>query len=166
MSWTVGTTLPAPLWERLRGKDLAGRLGMAILIATPDEAGWPHPAMLSYGEAVAVDPRRIRLAIHPARRTAANLRRSGKLTLCCVEPGLVYYVKAVAQVEEDPMAGMPHLARFEATVQTVLADEARADTEAGAVVTQGIRFAVGRPAEAVLRDWESVVERLRGDACG
>jgi len=64
------------------------------------------------------------------------------------------------------MAGMPHLARFEATVQTVLADEARADTEAGAVVTQGIRFAVGRPAEAVLRDWESVVERLRGDACG
>ena len=166
MSWTVGTTLPAPLWERLRGKDLAGRLGMAILIATPDEAGWPHPAMLSYGEAVAVDPRRIRLAIHPASRTAANLRRSGKLTLCCVEPGLVYYVKAVAQVEEDPMAGMPHLARFEATVQTVLADEARADTEAGAVVTQGIRFAVGRPAEAVLGDGESVVERLRGDGCG
>lgn len=145
---------------------MAGRLGMVILIATPDEAGWPHPAMLSYGEAVAVDPRRIRLAVHRASRTAANLRRNGLITLCFVEAGFAYYVKAAARVEEDPMAGMADLARFEATVQTVLADEARADTEAGAVVTEGIRFAVGRPAEAVLCDWESVVERLRGDACG
>jgi hypothetical protein len=64
------------------------------------------------------------------------------------------------------MAGMPHLARFEATVQTVLADEARPETEAGTVVSEGIRFAVGQPAEAVLRDWETVVQRLRGDACG
>jgi hypothetical protein len=166
MTRAVGTALPPPLWERLRGTDLAERLGMAILIATPDEAGWPHPAMLSYGEAVAVDPHRIRLAIHPASRTAANLRRSGKLTLCFVEAGLVYYVKAAARVEEDPMVGMLHLARFEAVVQMVLADEARTDTEAGAIVTDGIRFAVSRPVEAVLRDWESVVERLRGDACG
>jgi hypothetical protein len=166
MPRTVGSILPPPLWERLRGNDLAGRLGAAILIATSDEAGWPHPAMLSYGEVVAVDACRIRLAIHPTSRTAANLRRSGQLTLCCVEAGLVYYVKAAARVEEDPMAGMPHLARFEATVQTVLADEARPETEAGAVVTEGIRFAVGRPDWAVLRDWETVVERLRGDACG
>jgi hypothetical protein len=145
---------------------LAGRLGAAILIATPDEEGWPHPAMLSYGDVVAVDACRIRLAIHPASRTAANLRRRGQLTLCCVEAGLVYYVKAAVQVEEDPMAGMPHLARFAATVRTVLADEPRPDSEAGAVVTEGIRFAVGRPAGAVLRDWETVVQRLRGDACG
>jgi hypothetical protein len=51
-------------------------------------------------------------------------------------------------------------------VQTVLADDGRADTEAGTIITEGIRFSVGRPAEAVLRDWERALERLRGDACG
>jgi len=166
MSRTVGSTLPVPLWERLRGEDLAGRLGMAILIATPDEAGWPHPAMLSYGEVVAMDSRRIRLAIQRASRTAVNLRRTGLITLGFVEAGFAYYVKAAARVEEDPMAGMTNLALFEATVQTVLADDGRADTEAGTIITEGIRFSVGRPAEAVLRDWECALERLRGDACG
>jgi hypothetical protein len=151
------------LLERLRGDELAARLGTAVLILTLDGAGWPHPAMLSYGEIVAVDPFRIRLAVHRRSGTADNLRRAGLITLCFVDPGMAYYVKARVGSPEDPMTGFPSLARFEATVATVLADEAREDSEPGATVVDGIRFALGRSAAAVLRDWRAVVENLRRD---
>jgi hypothetical protein len=164
MSRAVGSSLPPPLLERLRGNDLAARVGTVVLILTPDGAGWPHPAMLSYGEIVAVDPFRIRLAVHRRSGTAENLRRAGLITLCFVEAGMAYYVKATVGSPQDPMAGFPSLARFDATVETVLADEARADSEPGATVADGIRFTLGRPAAAVLRDWQAVVEGLRRDA--
>jgi len=77
---------------------------------------------------------------------------------------MTYYVKATVGLPPDPMPAFPHLARFEATVQSVLADEARSDTEPGAVVVDGVRFSLGRPAAAVVDDWQGVVEGLRGDA--
>ena len=164
MSRMVGSSLPAPLHERLRGDDLAARLGIAVMVVTTDADGWPHPAMVSYGELLARNSRQICLAIHGASGTAENLRRSGRITLCFVEPGLVYYVKAAVARPEEPVPGFPGLVRFEATVEQVLADEARADSEPGAAIVDGVRFSLGRPAAAVLQDWERVVEGLRGRA--
>lgn len=162
MSRLIGSNLPAPLQERLRGDDLAARLGIAVVIVTTDGEGWPHPAMVSYGELVACDARRVRLAIPRASRTAENLRRRGRITLCFVEPGMAYYVKAAVTLPEGPVPGFADLAGFEATVEQVLADEVRADAEPGAAILDGIRFGVGRPAAAVLRDWGRVVAGLRG----
>ena len=164
MSRAIGSRLPAPLRERLRGDDLAARVGVAVLILTTDAAGWPHPAMLSYGELVARDSRRVRLAVHRTSGTAENLRRRGRVTFCFIEPGMAYYVKAVVGLSEEPLRGFPDLVRFEATVETVLADEARADSEPGVVIVDGVRFSLGRPAAAALRDWRRVVHSLRGDA--
>ena len=161
MSRAIGSRLPVRLRERLRGDDLAARVGIAVLILTTDEAGWPHPAMVSYGELVARDSRRIRLAVHRTSGTAENLRRRGRITFCFVEPGMAYYVKAMVALPEEPVRGFPELVRFEATVERVMADEARADSEPGAAVVDGVRFSSGRPAAAVLRDWRRVVERLR-----
>jgi len=163
MSEMIGSGLPASLQERLRGDDLAGRMGIAVVIVTTDGEGWPHPALVSYGELVARDARRVRLAIPRASRTAENLRRRGRITLCFVEPGMAYYVKAAVALPEEPVPGFPGLARFEARVEQVLADEARADSEPGAAILDGVRFSVGRPAAAVLRDWGRVVEGLRGE---
>ncbi len=164
MSRTIGSSLPAPLLERLRGNDLAVRLGIAVLVLTVDDAGWAHPAMLSYGEMVAVDPRRIRLAIYRTSRTAKNLRRSGRITFCFVEAGMAYYVKATAGLRQDPMTEFPALAQFEAVVEMVLADEARAESEPDAAIVDGVRFSPGRPAAAVLRDWQALVDGLREEA--
>jgi hypothetical protein len=164
MSRTVGSDLPAPLLERLRGRDLEARLGIGVCILTIDEAGWPHPAMLSYGELVALDSRRVRLAVCRASGTAENLRRRGRITFCFVEAAMAYYVKATVGPTQAPMTGFPDLARFEAKIETVLADEPRADSEAGAAVVDGIRFSLGRPTEAVLRDWRTVLDGLRRDA--
>lgn len=164
MSREVGSTLPKPLLDRLRGNDLATRVGIAVLILTIDEGGWPHPAMLSYGEMVALDSGRVRLAVHRTSGTAANLRRSRRITFCFVEANMTYYVKATVGVPLDPMPAFPRLARFEAAVESVLADEARSDTEPGAVIVDGVRFSPDRPTAAVLDDWRAVVEGLRGDA--
>jgi len=164
MSREVGSSLPRPLLDRLRGDDLAARVGFAVLILSIDEGGWPHPAMLSYGEMVALDSRRVRLAVHQRSGTAANLQRSRRITFCFVEANMTYYVKATVGLPPAPMQAFPHLARFEATVQSVLTDEARSDTEPGAIIVDGVRFSPGRPTAAVLDDWQRVVEGLRGDA--
>ena len=74
---------------------------------------------------------------------------------------MVYYVKAAVGRPGSPCRGFPDLVRFEATVETVLADAARADSEPGAAVVDGVRFSIGRPVAAVLRDWRRVVESLR-----
>jgi hypothetical protein len=113
---------------------------------------------------VARDPRRVRLAVHRTSGTADNLRRRGRITFCFVEPGMAYYVKGAVGLPEEPVRGFPDLVRFEATVETVLADEARADSEPGVVLVDGVRFSIGRPAATVLRDWRRVVDSLRGDA--
>jgi len=77
---------------------------------------------------------------------------------------MAYYVKAAVGLPEDPVRGFPDLVRFEATVERVLADEARADSEPGVAVVDGVRFSSGRPAAVVLRDWRRVVESLREGA--
>jgi hypothetical protein len=164
MSRWIGPDLPAPLLELLRGDHLEARMGIGVFILTIDGAGWPHPAMLSYGELVALDSRRIRLAVRRTSGTAEHLRRSGRITFCFVEAAMAYYVKATVDLPQDPMTGFPNLARFEAKIEAVLADEARADSEPGAAVVDGVRFSLGRPAAAVLRDWRMVVDGLRRNA--
>ncbi len=164
MSKVVGSGLPASLFERVRGNDLAARMGLAVVVVTADEAGWPHPAMVSYGELAAMDMRRLRLAVHGTSGTAANLRRNGRLTLCFIETGTVYYVKAGVTGCRESIPGFPRLSRFDATVETVLLDAARTESEPGASVLDGIRFSLGRPTSAVLRDWETLRDALREGA--
>ncbi|MGH7376213.1 MAG: pyridoxamine 5'-phosphate oxidase family protein [Candidatus Methylomirabilales bacterium] len=164
MARPLGNELPEALRELLDGRDPAARMGKAILITTIDPQGWPHPAMLSYGEVVAVDRRRLRLATYRASGTSRNMRRDGRLTLCLIDEGMAYYVKTRVREEQDPMAGFPALARFEATVEGVLADQAREDLEPGAGVTGGITFRLARADTEVLAEWQAVVDSLRREA--
>lgn len=163
MTRSVGDALSDVLLALLDGRDLPGRMGKAILIATTDARGWPHPALLSYGEVVALDRRRIRLATYRESTTSGNLRRDGKLTLCLVEAGMAYYIKAQALAQRDPMTAFAHLASFEAVVQAILQDQARQDLEPGTDLTGGISFRIGRSEGEVLRDWQAVQDGLRGE---
>jgi hypothetical protein len=160
MSRDLGNELPEALLSLLDGRDLHSRLGKAILIATVDAQGRAHPALLSHGEVVALGTRKLRLATYRSSGTSDNLRRSGRLTLCLVETGMAYYVKAHAVEQGMPPA--PALARFEATVEQVLADQAREDLEPAARITRGIEFDAGKSAPEVLASWAAVLESLRG----
>ena len=164
MAREVGAALPDLLCELLGGRDLSARMGEAILIATTDASGWSHPALLSYGEIVALDRHRLRLALYRTSRTTDNLRRNGKLTVCLIGRDMAYYIKAGAEAPRDPMDGFPNLVCFEARVETVLADQTRDDFEPGASITGGILFDPGRPMEEALQAWQAVVQGLRRDA--
>src|SRR5229473_7526063 len=160
MSRKLGNELPATLLSLLDGNDLPARMGKAILITTVDAQGWAHPALLSYGEVVAIDARRLRLATYGGSRTSSNLRRSGRLTMCVIEAGMAYYVKTRA-LEQQASPKLPGLARFEATVEHVLEDQAREDLEPDARITRGIEFNDRRPASEMLADWAAVLKALR-----
>ena len=58
------------------------------------------------------------------------------------------------------LAPRDNLARFEAEVEDVLVDEARADLEGAATITSGIAFRVA-DASARLAAWAAQVEDLR-----
>ncbi len=119
--------------------DPADRPGEAIVLVTLDPYGRPHPGLLSYAELLALDPARIRLALHAGTRATTHLRDSGRATLVFADPELLLYVKADA-VPLAPAPGHPRLARFELHVREVLEDRAEGE-EAGSFLTGGITFA-------------------------
>lgn len=148
MSRSLGTQLPDPIVRALSAEpgDLAGR---AILIATTDAAGRPHPALLSYGEVLARDASTLRLAAAKGSATAENMRIRGAVTLCLVEPGAAHYVKARAR---ELTSALPGRAVFEATVEDVRADEADPTFEDAAEIATGITFRTENPARRAQAD--------------
>lgn len=158
--------LPAGAAARLDGRDLPARVGWAIPVCTVDPDGFPHPALLSCGELVALDARRLWLALFRESRSLANLRRNGGLTLILVDAGLTCYVKARAAVAADPLPGFPHLAAIAAEVEAVLEDAPRPEHEGSARIIEGIRYAPGDPPGETLRSWEGILAALRGIRCG
>lgn len=153
MARDLGDTLPDELRGLLAGGELADREGKAFTVVTVDPEGWPHPALLSYSEVVALGVRGLALATYRGSRTSDNMRRTGKLTLCLVDAGMAYYVKGEVREVENPMAGFPELARFAMTVRAVLVDQSRDDVEPGARLTGGITFEVARDREGALAYW-------------
>ena len=112
---------------------------LAIVLATVDPYGWPHPALLSYAEILAFDATRLRLGLHAGSRSSRHLKESGRATLVFADAELCLYVK----VESHPLAaapGAPELARFELVVRDVLEDQAEGE-EAGARLSGGLTIA-------------------------
>jgi hypothetical protein len=155
MSRLIGETIPDELAEALDGEELERKIGPAYLLVTSDEDGTPRPCMLSAGEVVAVDDRRLRFALWKGSRTAANLERGGCALFCHVAPRTVVYLRGpVRSLTPDPPL---NLDCFELRV-----DSAESDDHAGLPVTSGITFAVERddPA-AVVEAWRRQIAGLR-----
>jgi hypothetical protein len=155
MSRSLGNTLPPALVALLDGNDLAEKASVVLLVATPDADGYPRPAMLSVGEALARGPNELRLALYDSSSTTANLRRTGKLTLASAHGGKGYYVRASARemaVMDPDLAG---LAVFDAIVQDVLEDG-----EAIAEVTTGFTMRLTAEPERTLAMWATTIRAL------
>ena len=136
MSRSLGPTLPDALLTRLTARDPDDWLDRVVILTTVDPFGWPHPALLSYAELLALDSGRLRLALYAGTRSTRHLQDSGRAALVFAEPELVCYVKA----EALPLPTVPDatgLARFELQVRDVLEDRAEGE-EAGSRLTSGI----------------------------
>lgn len=145
------------LYQRLSGVDIESFAALAIVVATVDAEGWPHPAMLSYYEVAAVDRQNVRLAIYTDSRTCANMRERGKTTLIVVDENLACYVRGVVREIVPAMTSAPFNAMLHLGIDEVLFDEPPPDLEPGAFVTSGITYRprTGQPlaqARAVLAE--------------
>jgi hypothetical protein len=155
MSKLIGDALPDDLAAALDGTELGRKVGPAYLLVTSDEDGTPRPCMLSAGETLALDGKRLRFALWRGSRTAENLTRGGRALFCHVAPRTVVYVRgAVRALDGGPEL---NLDCFELAVESVESDD-----HAGMPVTTGITFAVERDDPAVVvAAWERQLSGLR-----
>jgi hypothetical protein len=137
---SLGRSLPPALVERFSQRDLPARLGTALTFVTVDEAGRPHPMLLSYLELRAYDPGTLGLVIQSRSRSARNLSARGVGTLIVAEPDGVFSVKCRALDGPLPVAGAEDLGYFLLAVEDVLED-APADWEGGLRLIQPLAYA-------------------------
>jgi len=148
--------LPTALARYLDGADLLEKT-QALRLSTVDAAGWPHAALLSAGDMVAMPSERIRFVLFPQSVTTANLARDGRLTLTLSLDGGMCELKLRAHRLAHVSSEVP-LAFFEAEVEA-----ARNHVAPYAVVTQGITFELHEP-QAVLPRWNRQIAALRAAA--
>ena len=136
----AGDRLDEALFRRLSGESRAARTTEAILIATTDERGRAHPALLSYAEVLAATPQVLRIAVSAKSATARNLAERGALTLCVIgRDGATYLKTGARALPVEPSLEAQGLAAFEARVEEVLVDAPAAGEKAQ--LTSGITFA-------------------------
>ena len=135
MSQLLGKELTPALLKRLGGAEIEVHEGKIIPIFTLDEAGWAHPALLSYYEIVAKDATTLDTAVWKNSSTAINLRRSGKVTLMLSDHAVNYYLKGSVRELEYEMTGAAPVSRFRITLDQVIEDQ-----EANAEITTGLTY--------------------------
>jgi len=140
MSKLVGNKLPDDLYWRLLGNDLEQNVEKVILLATVDEGGWPHLAMLSYFEVIAKDPQNLRLATYKNSGTTRNMRANGKATISIIDRRSVYYIKGKVEEIARAMLFAPQNSKLHFRVEQVLADAANEEFEPGAYVASGVTY--------------------------
>jgi hypothetical protein len=159
MTRSLGKELPDALRQMLDGSDLAGREGLTFLLLTLDEDSWPHMAMLSVGELVAMNNHALRGALWLHSSTSKNLSHNGRAMLTIVADGNGYYVRLAARRGPDLDLGADgRLAYFEMEIEDVQVDSADYAT-----LTSGVTFRLKQPEQVVPR-WQHTVDALRAHA--
>jgi len=159
MTRSVGDQLPDSLRHLLDGAHLARREGLTFLLLTTDELGWPHMAMLSVGELVAMDEHTLRAGLWLHSTSSKNLTRAGRAVLTLIADGNGYYVRLTAKRGPDLDLGADgRLAYFVMHVEDVQEDSADYAT-----LTSGVTFRLKQPDQVVPR-WQQTVDALRAAA--
>ena len=135
MSRLLGKELPAVMQQRLGGAAVETHEGKIIPIFTIDDAGWPHPALLSYYEIVAKNASTLDMALWKDSSTSKNLRQAGKVTLMIIDQGVNYYLKGSVRELHYEMPGATPVSRFRVTLEQVIEDQ-----EPNAEITTGLTY--------------------------
>ena len=126
----------------------------ALRLSTINAEGWPHAALLSAGEILALPSGRLRFAMFPQSGTVGNLARDSRLTLSLSLDGGMQELWLRARRLANSATDIP-LAFFEAEVE-----RSRVHVAPYAVVTTGVTFALHEP-DAVLPRWQRQIVALR-----
>ena len=156
MARSVGNQIPDAIRPLFNGENLAAREGLTFLFLTTTADGWPHLALLSVGELLGVDGRRLRAALWPTSTATANLTRTGQVTIALVHDGVGYSLRCSARRGPDlELDREGQLAFFELEVQDALEDAV-----GYATLTSGLTYRLNEPGK-VLPRWQATVQALR-----
>src|SRR5579875_2470447 len=97
MSTVIGNRMPASVLAAFDGERLGDKIGLGYLLVTSDPDGTPRPCMLSCGELLAPDDRRLRVAVWSGTHTGRNLARGSACLFCYVAEGVVLYVRGTSR---------------------------------------------------------------------
>lgn len=146
--------LPPVLIALFDGEQLDAKMHLAMPLLTVSEDGYPHQAMVSVGEVIAVDPEHLRLALWEGTSTTGNLLRTGQALLTFVWQGISYALR-LSLTSLPPLADAVHpRARFVAKVEHI-----REDTAKYATLTSGITIEL-HDADEVQRRWQETLQEL------
>ncbi len=104
MSRELEPAVPEPVRRRLQDEP-ERQEGLTILVLSELEGGWTHLAMVSVGELVVAADGRLALALWPTSTSAANLARTGRVTLALVADGLAFSLRCHVEDELPITAG-------------------------------------------------------------
>ena len=148
--------------ELLDGEELSAKEGTTLLLLTATSAGWPHVAMLSVGELLAISATQLRAALWPASTATCNLTSTGQATIALVYKGVAYYLRCRAR--RGPDLEVPSseagLAFFDLELEEVLED-----VVPYAELTSGVTFRLVDSSESIAR-WEERIAALRAAGSG
>ena len=145
--------------QRLGGAEIEAHEGKIIPIFTIDEAGWAHPALLSYYEIVAKECIDSDMALWKNSSTANNLTTNRQDHAHDERLQSVnYYLKGSVSELEYEMTGAAPVSRFRVALEQVIEDQ-----EPNAEITTGLTYR--RMAQRDPNDFAAKVFRLlREDA--
>ncbi|NUU80331.1 pyridoxamine 5'-phosphate oxidase family protein [Paenibacillus xylanilyticus] len=147
--------LDLELVEWLSGNQLEGKQHDAMQLLTVSEDGWPHQAMISMGEIIAISPDKLRLALWPGTQTSMNMNRTGKATLIAVHEYRLLYVRLEIGVLPQLKESVHPRDRYEARVVSM-----RVDRAPYADITTGITFQL-KDEKASITRWKETIAELR-----
>lgn len=141
--------------EWFNGENLEKKQHEAMQLLTVSEDGWPHQAMISMGEVIAVTPNLLRLALWPGTQTSMNMSRTGKATLIAVHQQSLLSIRLDVTSLPVLREAVHPRDRFEAQVINI-----RVDHAPYAEITSGITFQLKDESGAITR-WRETIEELR-----
>ncbi|MCY7865617.1 pyridoxamine 5'-phosphate oxidase family protein [Bacillus spizizenii] len=143
------------LFELLDGNRLNEKQHEAFVLQTVAEDGWPHAAMISAGEIIALSRTDIRIALWKNTATAANILRTGKAQFTAWWKGAAHYVKLQCEPLPPLTEAEYDRDRFACRIVSMKEDVAKY-----AGLTSGVRIQLHSP-EEVLNRWEKTLEELK-----
>jgi len=143
MARIIGREIPDELAGYIRDAPRRMEGGVAVILVTIDENGWPHIAILSLWEIALKTRRKIALATFSGSTTTRNLQERRLLTLVFIDRGMIYYVKGAATQDKTVEDLYPPITIFEIEVSLVMKEE-----EGGVEIESGITYKEERPVES------------------
>lgn len=151
----VPTKFSDDLYQLFNGEQLEDKQHEAMMLETVSEDGWPHTAMISVGEIVAMDYSHLRLALWPNTKTTLNIIRTGKAMVVLFYKGRACYLTLSLTRLPQPPNPKHDLIRFEAELTHIKEDLAKY-----AEITSGVQINL-KDSNSVLKRWEETINELR-----